>query len=153
MNVRRGLITVKMMKCAGIITEASDAIPETPVRRLTPKPLKGQWTPWSIPPMLEIVSPWPRCTCSRCICRSQNECQGLPPSIVYKYMSIQGDRNVPADIFQIQATNIYANTHSTFRIKAGNEGGEFFLRVSGHYCVPWESSSVLIVLKSIYLQA
>lgn len=47
MNVRRGLITVKMMKCAGIITEASDAIPETPVRRLTPKPLKGQWTPWA----------------------------------------------------------------------------------------------------------
>lgn len=32
------------MKCAGIITEASDAIPETPVRRLTPRPLKGQWT-------------------------------------------------------------------------------------------------------------
>lgn len=37
---------------------------------------------------------------------------------------------MPADIFQIQATNIYANTHNTFRIKAGNEGGEFFLRVS-----------------------
>ncbi len=68
--------------------------------------------------------------CSRCICRSQAECQGLPPSIVYKYMSIQADRTVPADIFQIQATNIYANTHNTFRIKAGNEAGEFFLRVS-----------------------
>lgn len=45
-------------------------------------------------------------------------------------MSIQADRTVPADIFQIQATNIYANTHNIFRIKAGNEGGEFFLRVS-----------------------
>lgn len=44
-------------------------------------------------------------------------------------MSIQAERTVPADIFQIQATNIYANTHNTFRIKAGNEGGEFFLRV------------------------
>lgn len=50
-------------------------------------------------------------------------------------MSIQADRTVPADIFQIQATNIYANTHNTFRIKAGNEGGEFFLRVrlTGNY--------------------
>lgn len=44
-------------------------------------------------------------------------------------MSIQADRTVPADIFQIQATNIYSNTHNTFRIKAGNEAGEFFLRV------------------------
>lgn len=106
----------------------------------------------SILPIWETVSPWPLCTCSRCICRSQTECQGLPPSIVYKYMSIQADRNVPADIFQIQATNIYANTHSTFRIKAGNEGGEFFLRVSEYYCVAREASSVVIVLKSIYLQ-
>lgn len=70
------------------------------------------------------------CSRSRCICRSQADCQGLPPSIVYKYMSIQADRTVPADIFQVQATNIYANTHNTFRIKAGNEAGEFFLRVS-----------------------
>lgn len=83
--------------------------------------------------MSETASPRPRSSCSRCICRSQTQCQGLPPSIVYKYMSIQADRSVPADIFQIQATNMYANTHSTFRIKAGNEGGEFFLRVSGCY--------------------
>lgn len=76
------------------------------------------------------------CSRSRCICRSQADCQGLPPSIVYKYMSIQADRTVPADIFQVQATNIYANTHNTFRIKAGNEAGEFFLRVS-YRCSLW----------------
>ncbi|XP_061601081.1 EGF-containing fibulin-like extracellular matrix protein 1 isoform X2 [Cololabis saira] len=74
--------------------------------------------------------PYTQTSENRCICRSQDVCQSLPPSIVYKYMSIQADRTVPADIFQIQATNIYTNTHNTFRIKAGNEGGEFFLRRS-----------------------
>lgn len=37
---------------------------------------------------------------------------------------------MPSDIFQIQATTIYANTINTFRIKSGNENGEFYLRVS-----------------------
>ena len=45
-------------------------------------------------------------------------------------MSIRSDRSVPSDIFQIQATTIYANTINTFRIKSGNENGEFYLRVS-----------------------
>lgn len=80
---------------------------------------------------------------SRCICRSQNDCQGLSPSIVYKYMSIQADRTVPADIFQIQATNIYTNTHNTFRIKSGNEGGEFFLRRSSNV------SAMLVLTKPL----
>ena len=83
---------------------------------------------------LMVCSRFLSCLCgflySRCICRSPTECQGLTPSIVFKYMSIQSERSVPADIFQIQATNIYPNTHNTFRIKAGNEAGEFFLRVS-----------------------
>uniref|UniRef100_A0A8C6KM04 EGF-containing fibulin-like extracellular matrix protein 2 n=2 Tax=Nothobranchius TaxID=28779 RepID=A0A8C6KM04_NOTFU len=76
--------------------------------------------------------PYTQTSESRCFCQSQSECQGLPPSIVYKYMSIQADRSVPADIFQIQATTVYANTHNSFRIKAGNEGGEFFLRRSSN---------------------
>uniref|UniRef100_H3CTC1 EGF containing fibulin extracellular matrix protein 1 n=1 Tax=Tetraodon nigroviridis TaxID=99883 RepID=H3CTC1_TETNG len=88
-------------------------------------------------------APYTKTTESRCICRSQTECQGLPPSIVYKYMSIQADRTAPADIFQIQATNIYANTHSTFRIKAGNAGGEFFLRRSGN------ASAMLVLTKPL----
>uniref|UniRef100_A0A3B5A0D9 EGF containing fibulin extracellular matrix protein 1 n=1 Tax=Stegastes partitus TaxID=144197 RepID=A0A3B5A0D9_9TELE len=82
-------------------------------------------------------------TSERCICRSQIDCQGLPPSIVYKYMSIQADRTVPADIFQIQATNIYANTHNTFRIKSGNEAGEFFLRRSSNV------SAMLVLTKPL----
>lgn len=71
------------------------------------------------------------CLCSRCVCPVSNAmCRELPQSIVYKYMSIRSDRSVPSDIFQIQATTIYANTINTFRIKSGNENGEFYLRVS-----------------------
>ncbi|XP_043993409.1 EGF-containing fibulin-like extracellular matrix protein 1 isoform X2 [Gambusia affinis] len=80
---------------------------------------------------------------NRCICRSQSECQGLPPSIVYKYMSIQAERSVPADIFQIQATTVYTNTHNSFRIKAGNDGGEFFLRRSSNV------SAMLVLTKPL----
>ncbi|XP_024152909.1 EGF-containing fibulin-like extracellular matrix protein 1 isoform X1 [Oryzias melastigma] len=88
-------------------------------------------------------SPYTQTSENRCICRSQTDCQGVPPSIVYKYMSIQADRAVPADIFQIQATSIYANTHNTFRIKAGNEAGEFFLRRSGN------ASAMLVLTKPL----
>ncbi|XP_014843038.1 PREDICTED: EGF-containing fibulin-like extracellular matrix protein 1 isoform X1 [Poecilia mexicana] len=80
---------------------------------------------------------------NRCICRSPSECQGLPPSIVYKYMSIQSERSVPADIFQIQATTVYTNTHNSFRIKAGNDGGEFFLRRSSNV------SAMLVLTKPL----
>nr|XP_057920285.1 EGF-containing fibulin-like extracellular matrix protein 2 isoform X3 [Doryrhamphus excisus] len=88
-------------------------------------------------------TPYTQTSENRCICRSQTECQGLPPSIVYKYMSIQAERPVPADIFQIQATNIYANTHNTFRIKAGNEAGAFFLRRSSNV------SAMLVLTKPL----
>ncbi|XP_032409189.1 EGF-containing fibulin-like extracellular matrix protein 1 isoform X2 [Xiphophorus hellerii] len=80
---------------------------------------------------------------NRCICRAPSECQGLPPSIVYKYMSIQAERSVPADIFQIQATTVYTNTHNSFRIKAGNDGGEFFLRRSSNV------SAMLVLTKPL----
>ncbi|KAJ3610375.1 hypothetical protein NHX12_022467 [Muraenolepis orangiensis] len=87
--------------------------------------------------------PYIRAGESRCSCRSQTECQGLTPSIIYKYMSIHSERSVPSDIFQIQATNIYANTHNTFRIKAGNEAGEFFLRRSNNV------SAMLVMTKPL----
>ncbi|KAK7901386.1 hypothetical protein WMY93_018155 [Mugilogobius chulae] len=78
--------------------------------------------------------PYTKSSENRCICRSPTECQSLPPSIVYKYMSIQADRT---------ATNMYANTHNTFRIKAGNEGGEFFLRRSSNV------SAMLVMTKPL----
>ncbi|XP_029904567.1 EGF-containing fibulin-like extracellular matrix protein 2 [Myripristis murdjan] len=68
----------------------------------------------------------------RCSCQAVSACRGLPPSIVYKYMSITSERSVPADVFQIQATSVFPNMHNTFRIKAGNEGGQFFLRRSSN---------------------
>ncbi|GAB1295873.1 EGF-containing fibulin-like extracellular matrix protein 1 [Apodemus speciosus] len=72
---------------------------------------------------------------NRCVCPVSNSmCRELPQSIVYKYMSIRSDRSVPSDIFQIQATTIYANTINTFRIKSGNENGEFYLRAANKPC-------------------
>ncbi|XP_069464157.1 EGF-containing fibulin-like extracellular matrix protein 1 isoform X2 [Ambystoma mexicanum] len=66
---------------------------------------------------------------NRCVCAMSNPlCRDLPYTIVHKYMSIRSDRSVPSDVFQIQATNIYANTINTFRIKSGNENGDFYLR-------------------------
>ncbi|XP_023572248.1 EGF-containing fibulin-like extracellular matrix protein 1 isoform X3 [Octodon degus] len=66
---------------------------------------------------------------NRCICPVSNAiCRELPYSIAYRYMSIRSDRAVPSDIFQIQATSVFTNTINTFRIKSGNENGEFYLR-------------------------
>uniref|UniRef100_A0A4W5LZI7 Si:ch73-173h19.3 n=1 Tax=Hucho hucho TaxID=62062 RepID=A0A4W5LZI7_9TELE len=79
----------------------------------------------------------------RCSCQSTTMCRGLPPSIVYKYMSISSERSVPADIFQIQATSVYPNMHNTFRVKSGNEGGEFFLRRSSNV------SAMLVMTKPL----
>ncbi|XP_017570734.1 EGF-containing fibulin-like extracellular matrix protein 1 isoform X1 [Pygocentrus nattereri] len=87
--------------------------------------------------------PYVRTSENRCVCQPTTACRGGPQSIVYKYMSIHSDRTVPADIFQIQATNIYPNTHNTFRIRAGNEKGEFFLRRSSNV------SAMLVLTKSL----
>ncbi|KAM9450154.1 EGF-containing fibulin-like extracellular matrix protein 1 isoform 3-T3 [Clarias gariepinus] len=87
--------------------------------------------------------PYVRTSENRCVCSSTSACRGLPQSIVYKYMNIHSDRTIPADIFQIQATNIYNNMHNTFRIRAGNDGGEFFLRRSSNV------SAMLVLTKSL----
>ncbi|TRY94562.1 hypothetical protein DNTS_024379 [Danionella cerebrum] len=79
----------------------------------------------------------------RCRCQSHTVCQGLPPVIVYKYMSIFSDRSVPADIFQIQATSVYPNMVNTFTIRSGNEGGEFYLRRSSNI------SAMLVLTKPL----
>ncbi|CAH7004960.1 Efemp1 [Phodopus roborovskii] len=81
---------------------------------------------------------------NRCVCPVSNAmCREGPQSIVYKYMSIRSDRSVPSDIFQIQATTIYANTINTFRIKSGNENGEFYLRQISPV------SAMLVLVKSL----
>ncbi|NXY31496.1 FBLN3 protein, partial [Pomatorhinus ruficollis] len=81
---------------------------------------------------------------NRCVCPVSNAiCRELPYSVVYKYMSIRSDRTVPSDIFQIQATSIYPNTINTFRIKSGNENGEFYLRQTSAV------SAMLVLVKSL----
>lgn len=70
-------------------------------------------------------------------------------------MSIRSDRSVPSDIFQIQATTIYANTINTFQIKSGNENGEFYLRVSilrAAFAVEKVSGLLLLLFGSIHME-
>ncbi|XP_053102390.1 EGF-containing fibulin-like extracellular matrix protein 1 isoform X2 [Hemicordylus capensis] len=81
---------------------------------------------------------------NRCVCQVTNPlCRDLPYSIVHKYMSIRSERAVPSDIFQIQATTIYPNTINTFRIKSGNENGDFFLRQTSPV------SAMLVLVKQL----
>ncbi|XP_073528509.1 EGF-containing fibulin-like extracellular matrix protein 1 [Phyllobates terribilis] len=73
--------------------------------------------------------PYVRMSDNRCVCHVTNPlCREQPYSIVHKYMSIRSNRAVPSDIFLVQATLIYTNTINTFRIKSGNENGDFYLR-------------------------
>uniref|UniRef100_A0A3B4E2C6 EGF containing fibulin extracellular matrix protein 2b n=1 Tax=Pygocentrus nattereri TaxID=42514 RepID=A0A3B4E2C6_PYGNA len=66
---------------------------------------------------------------NRCVCPSvKPECRDLPFSIVFRYMSITSERSVPSDIFQIQATSIYPGSYNTFRIRSGDDGGDFYIR-------------------------
>uniref|UniRef100_A0AAY3ZZS4 EGF-like domain-containing protein n=1 Tax=Denticeps clupeoides TaxID=299321 RepID=A0AAY3ZZS4_9TELE len=79
----------------------------------------------------------------RCSCQSSSECQRLPSSIVYRYMSVLSGRAVPSDIFQIQATSVFPNMVNTFRIKAGNEAEGFSLKRVG------DTSAMLVMTKSL----
>ncbi|XP_033001010.1 EGF-containing fibulin-like extracellular matrix protein 1 isoform X3 [Lacerta agilis] len=81
---------------------------------------------------------------NRCVCPVSNPlCRDLPYSIVHKYMSIRSERSTPSDIFQIQATTIYPNTINTFRIKSGNENGDFVLRQTSSV------SAMLVLVKPL----
>lgn len=103
-------------------------------------PQQAKWSNRTESKYRVCLQPWgfhPCLFCSRCVCPVSNAiCRELPYSVVHKYMSIRSDRTVPSDIFQIQATTIYPNTINTFRIKSGNENGEFYLRVSIEALVP-----------------
>ena len=58
------------------------------------------------------------------------DCRDLPFSIVHRYMSITSERSVPSDIFQIQATSVSPGAYNTFRIRSGDDSGDFYIRVS-----------------------
>lgn len=70
------------------------------------------------------------CVSSRCVCPvSKPACRDLPFSIVHRYMSITSERSVPSDVFQIQATSVSPGAYNTFRIRSGDENGDFYIRV------------------------
>lgn len=43
-------------------------------------------------------------------------------------MSITSERSVPSDIFQIQATSVYPGAYNSFRIRSGDDNGDFYIR-------------------------
>ena len=128
-------MSVGKMKCVGIITVASVVTHEILVKnpmfqhQRSKKIKTSESENFLVLPSQTVE--YFVCLCSRCICPVSNAlCRELPQAIIYKYMSLRSDRSVPSDIFQIQATTIYANTINTFQLKSGNENGEFYLRVS-----------------------
>ncbi|KAM4692773.1 EGF-containing fibulin-like extracellular matrix protein 1 isoform 2-T2 [Discoglossus pictus] len=95
-------------------------------------------------PRNPCIEPYVRMSENRCVCQVTNPlCRDQPYSIVYKYMSIRSNRAVPSDVFQIQATMIYSNTINTFRIKSGNENGDFYLRQTSGV------SAMLVLVKTL----
>ncbi|XP_018592799.1 EGF-containing fibulin-like extracellular matrix protein 2a [Scleropages formosus] len=73
--------------------------------------------------------PYVRVSDNRCMCPvSKPACRDLPFSVVHRYMSLTSDRAVPSDIFQIQATSIYPGAYNTFRVRSGDDGGDFYIR-------------------------
>lgn len=70
-------------------------------------------------------------TISRCMCPAENAgCRDQPFTILYRVMDMVSGRSVPSDIFQMQATTRYPGAYYIFQIKSGNEGREFYMRVS-----------------------
>lgn len=72
-----------------------------------------------------------RLSFSQCMCSAENPaCRNKPFTILYRHMDLSSGRAVPADIFQMQATTRYPGAFYIFQIKSGNEGREFYMRVS-----------------------
>lgn len=68
---------------------------------------------------------------SQCMCSAENPaCRNRPFTILYRHMDLSSGRSVPADIFQMQATTRYPGAFYIFQIKSGNDGREFYMRVS-----------------------
>lgn len=69
---------------------------------------------------------------SQCMCSTENPaCRDKPFTILFRHMDLSSGRSVPADIFQMQATTRYPGAFYIFQIKSGNDGREFYMRVSG----------------------
>lgn len=89
-------------------------------------------TPQWYPLLLSARSPCGSPLRSQCMCSAENPaCRDKPFTILYRHMDLSSGRSVPADIFQMQATTRYPGAFYIFQIKSGNDGREFYMRVSG----------------------
>uniref|UniRef100_A0A8C2WNX3 Developmental arteries and neural crest EGF-like protein n=1 Tax=Cyclopterus lumpus TaxID=8103 RepID=A0A8C2WNX3_CYCLU len=80
---------------------------------------------------LQCHSPYVEVSDNQCMCSAENPaCRDKPFTILYRHMDLSSGRSVPADIFQMQATTRYPGAFYIFQIKSGNEGREFYMRVS-----------------------
>ncbi|KAK1788252.1 hypothetical protein P4O66_016704, partial [Electrophorus voltai] len=65
-----------------------------------------------------------------CVCPAvKPECQDLPFSMVYRYISITSEWSVSSDIFHSQATSVYPGAYNTFHIRSGDDGDKFYIQV------------------------
>uniref|UniRef100_A0A4W4EHK6 EGF containing fibulin extracellular matrix protein 2b n=1 Tax=Electrophorus electricus TaxID=8005 RepID=A0A4W4EHK6_ELEEL len=68
---------------------------------------------------------------NHCVCPAvKPECQDLPFSMVYRYISITSEWSVSSYIFHIQATSVYPGAYNTFHIRSGDDGDKFYIRVA-----------------------
>ncbi|XP_041930957.1 EGF-containing fibulin-like extracellular matrix protein 2a [Alosa alosa] len=75
------------------------------------------------------IEPYVQVSDNRCMCPvTKPACRELPYFIVHRYMSITSERSVPSDIFQIHATSVYPGANNSFRIRSGDENGDFYIR-------------------------
>ncbi|XP_062855863.1 EGF-containing fibulin-like extracellular matrix protein 2a [Trichomycterus rosablanca] len=88
--------------------------------------------------------PYVQASNNRCICPLTNPgCRDLPFSIVHRYMSITSERIIPSDIFQIQATSVHPGAYNTFRIRSGDDNGDFYIRQINNI------SAMLVLLRAV----
>uniref|UniRef100_A0A3P9HM90 EGF containing fibulin extracellular matrix protein 2a n=1 Tax=Oryzias latipes TaxID=8090 RepID=A0A3P9HM90_ORYLA len=88
--------------------------------------------------------PYVQVSDNRCVCPIINPvCRDLPFSVVHRYMSITSERTVPSDVFQIQATSVSVGAYNTFRIRSGDDNGDFYIRQINNL------SAMLVLARSV----
>ncbi|KAL4659968.1 EGF-containing fibulin-like extracellular matrix protein 2 isoform X2 [Arapaima gigas] len=88
--------------------------------------------------------PYVQVSDNRCVCPIVKPgCRELPFSIVHRYMSVVSERSIPSDIFQIQATSVYPGAYNTFRIRSGDDNGDFYIRQINNI------SAMLVLARSV----
>uniref|UniRef100_UPI00358EC0E0 EGF-containing fibulin-like extracellular matrix protein 2 isoform X2 n=1 Tax=Myxine glutinosa TaxID=7769 RepID=UPI00358EC0E0 len=83
---------------------------------------------------LRCDDPYTKSSEDLCVCPNELPgCADMPYSIRRKHMEIVSRRRLPTDIFILQSRARYQGGYNSFRIRAGNAGGEFVLRQVNDY--------------------